>query len=295
MRPRCGRWLGLGLVLGALLLGQGRLALACASCSSGGEEPLVLYPNERWKVLLGLARQGRYRHLEHDASRGYQDGPAYQDTATLALGRALGRDAFLTLVAPLLRRAGAGASDWGLGDLSINGRWTFLPQSIAAPWRPQLQLSTGYRLPTARPWGGPSQGDLGAPGAEARLGMDVWWGMHAWQLGLAAWALLPHGYERAETQVQPGRALRALLVLAYAQPSGRISMGLVREQRWALAEAGAPVPRSQVLQHSLFAALEAQLGGVGALRLTAAQAALFASYNTQQATSLSLAWIAAWS
>ena len=281
-------------LLAAALLAQATPAWACASCSSGGDEPLVLYPNEAWKLYLGLARQGAYRYLQADGQVGWQDGPQHQDSLTLAVGRGLTRAIFVTVTAPMLRQTGAAGAAWGLGDLSLNARWTLLPQTFVAPWRPQLQLSSGYRLPTASLWSW-RQADLGMAAAEARLGTDLWWGMHAWQAGSAAWLLLPHPYVTGQGRVQPGMGLRLLATVAYRVPLGRLGLGLVHERRGRLRAEGRLVAGSQVQQNALFATLEAQIGGGQAVRLMVSRSAVFLSRNARQSTAITLAWIGAWS
>lgn len=289
-------WVAIGL--GILMP---RLAQACASCSSGGDDVLILYPNETWKVLVAAGRTTDYRYVEPDGSYGTAAGPVAKDAFTLAVGRALGYRGFVTLTVPYVHnvgenRGGESEAAWGLGDAAVNGRWTALPQVFTEPWLPQIQLMAGYRHSRARSMHTSAHPQLldvfGTGFSEGRLGVDVWFGMLPWKVGFAEVISVPLARDLAGMRIRPGPALRSVVTTGYARDRlGKVVVGLVREDAAALSEDSVPVADSGRTSHALFFSLDAEITDQDSVRLSASRLAAFGSHNTSQATVVALAYM----
>lgn len=289
--------LALGLVAA---LSFPSVARACASCSAGGDDPLVLYPNETWKVYASVGRQAQFNYLMADGTSGVGANPDTRDALTLAVGYAVTRRVFTTLTMPLVRNATASESAWGLGDLSLSGRWTVWPADFDAPWIPQVQLLAGYRNAIGRSAFESSRFDgldqFGQGVDEVRTGVDLWLGMFAWKLGAAAEVLVPFGRANALGEwLRNAPIVRALVSAGYGWDGwGRVMASLIRDQQGSVSLDGRKLPDSSKTVHSLSLAADAQVSEQDVLRVSVARLAAFASANVNQATSVSLAYMHAW-
>ena len=284
----------------AAALSMPSAAWACASCSAGGDDPLVLYPNETWKLYLSAGRQAQFTFLKADGTAGVGINPDTRDAFTLAVGHAITRRVFATVALPLVRNAVGSDAAWGLGDLSLASRWTVVPQDFVDPYIPQVQLLGGYRNAIGRSGFDSVAGDgldeFGQGVDEGRLGVDVWFGMFAWKLGAAGELLLPFGRfnsERAWLRNAP--IVRALVSTGYGWEGwGRAMISLVRDQQGEVSLAGQKLPNTGKTVYSLSVSVDAEITEQDVLRVSAARLAAFSSNNVTQATSVGLAYLHAW-
>ena len=291
-------WLWSVLVAAAQLL-TAPVLQACASCSTNGDESLVLYPNETWKLYVGATRRADFTYIKPNGVQGYARSPDTQDIFTLAAGRALGSRAFVTVAVPLLRNARGGEVAWGSGDVSVGGRFTVVTQTFMEPWLPQVQLIAGYRGAFGRSeWGALRPDALDAVGSgfnEVRTGVDVWFGMHPVQFGVAVLGgvSLP---QRADGEaLRPGPLVRALTSAGYyLEGWGRATVSAAFEVQGDLVRGSTTQLQSGKRAASLGAAVEAQVTPVDTLRLSGGRLMGLWSRNTLVVSSLSVAYLRAW-
>ena len=121
------------------------LAYSCASCGSGGEDPLILYPNESDKILVGAARTAGLRNIDKNGSEATAGGPTERHAFTLAYGHSFSMRSFATLTLPMLRNAREGTAKTAMGDPSFATRYTLHMASLTNPWVPQVQILAGFK------------------------------------------------------------------------------------------------------------------------------------------------------
>ena len=272
---------------------------ACASCGGGGDDALVLYPNETWKVLIGLGRTSGYQYVQPDGRIGHSAGPDAQDMVAVSMGKAFSRRLALTVTVPYLRNVNVVATRRGFSDPSATLRWTVVAPDFTVPELPQVQLLVGLRYGILGSIYEAQRADLldvfGAGFDEAKVGCDVWFGMFPIQFGTAFMALFPLPRLVTGSVIQPGAAFRALLTLAYTRVDvGRIWFGLSRDVQSLLKQDGEVQAQSGKIAHNLAGGLDAYVSPMDVIRLSAAQQAAFASANALASLTLQLAYSRAW-
>ena len=293
--------LALALALACAILPKA--AWACASCSSGTGDPLVLYPNERFKIYVGANYSLDRAMLHPDGTVGGGWGAQSQQSLILSAGAAINLRSFLTVTLPYVRNVANDASAMGLGDPSLGMRYTLLQQHFDNPWVPQVQGVAGLRvgLGRAKVPGVVLRMDeldrFGQGSTEARLGFDVWWGMAPLKVGAASFLLYPFAMEQVSGEVtRSGATWRALVSLGHDVGDwGRFLATLVRDDQADLVVLGkGAIPNSGKTVYSLSVSLDAEITPTDTVRIAAGRTALFASSNTTQDINISLAYMKAW-
>ncbi len=271
-------------------------ALACASCGSGGDDPLVLYPNHDWRFHLGVTRAFGFRTVKADGSLGSEAAPRFKDALTLAVGKALRSDAALTLVVPYLQNWRDGRYKRSFGDPLVTLRWTVLAQDISEPWIPQAQLILAHRFAQARAPQEAQNGYLldafgqGVP--ESKLGIDIFNGMSDLKAGVAFSALFPGERHLAGRSYSPGFGTRTTFTLGYGRAGwGKALLGVTRETRREKRLDGAEVPASRVVDNGLFATVDAEVTNLHMARVTwARRSAIARNKNGSRNDAFTVAW-----
>lgn len=270
------------------------LILACASCGSGGDSPLILYPNEAYKGYLGATRQTHLETVYSDGDVGKDAGPDRKDVVTTAAGLTFLTDFFATLTVPQVTNYRGGEHRTGLGDWTLEGRWAALPASMLRPSLPQIQVIAGYKAGTA-----PSIHEtehvhqldvLGTGFPELKLGADFWWGQDALKFGFAEVI----GFARPKTHLgmamHPGHMSRSTATAGYGSQMGKVMVGtnlLYREKRRV---DGDRIEDSETLDHGLFASGDLMMTASSSVRLTVAKSSAFGqNRNSFGARSVTLA------
>lgn len=177
------------LLLTAFLFLLSNIADACP-CGCGATGPQVLYPGEEWKFYVAANRMSNFETIRDNGTRGSESGPDYRDTLTVAVAHAITPrlSSTLTILSHQNLRDGE-ESQRALGDPSISIRYTAVPQNMANPWSPQIQIFMTYKHPVARSVYEtklPYQMDVFGNGtAEIVPGADAWFGMDEWRIGVA--------------------------------------------------------------------------------------------------------------
>lgn len=284
------------VALALFFVGSAR-AYACASCGSGGDDPLVLYPNEETKAYVGLSRATAFKNVGPGGEVVTAGGPATKDTTTVAVGRAISRRAFATVTLPYVRNARDGDSESGMGDPSVAARYTAVLPTLAEPALPQVQLVAGYKHAQAKSIHDTEDPRtlldvFGTGFSEAKAGVDVWYGNYAAKAGVAVTALFPQERTFDGTRYQPGDGVRATASAGYGWTArAKTTVGANREQRRALRLDGEEQADSGQLVHSAFLTQDLMPGPLDDVKLTLSRQAAFGrNVNTARSTSVSLAY-----
>jgi hypothetical protein len=275
-------------------------ALACASCSIGGDEPVLLYPNESLKLLATLSRTFASTYFKSDGTKGQSSGPQAQDNLAVGVGRALSQRSYISLGFPLVRNQGAHGAAWGFGDLLLAGRTTLVAASFVAPTVPQLQLLWGYKSALGRSEFDSSREDgldaFGGGFDEARLGLDAWFGLRALKAGAALVGLMPLSRVVAGSTLSPAPTLRAWLTTGYDFTDRFVVLlSVVRDLQGELRRDSVPQgPQSTKSATSVAASAALRCSDTEVLRLGYGLLAAQGSYNANRAHRVSLTYLRAW-
>ncbi|NBW80821.1 hypothetical protein EBR21_03620, partial [bacterium] len=207
----------LGLIAASLSPSQ---AQACASCGSGSDDPLVLWPNEELKTYVGFSSSSRFEAVDTQGKFGKESGPKSRDALTFAVGKAMRNDVFVTLTLPVQQNRLEGSSLRSLGDPILAARWSWWMPDFTEPLRPQIQLMTSYKVAHAKSLQESTRPDLldafGTGIPELKLGVDAFWGMNTFKGGFAVAGLFPEERKLGRTTVFPGNGLRATTTVGYS-------------------------------------------------------------------------------
>lgn len=290
----------LAFSLGVLGLAQQEKAWACASCGSGSDDPLVLWPSEKLKTYVGWSTSGQYEVVGPKGERGRDAGPTSRDTLTFAAGRALLTDVFATLTLPVQQNRSAAGSLRSLGDPMLALRWSWLMPDFTEPLRPQVQLMMSHKFAHARTLQESSRLDLldafSTGIAESKVGWDLFWGMSTLKGGLAVAALFPEERRLAGAEVFPGNALRVTGTLGVALDSrSKMLVGSVHEMREQRRDNGVRIDNSQVRATGFFLTADWGYSETQMLRFSVTDRGHW-GYNRNMIASraASVAWLARW-
>ena len=284
------------LMLAVLTATVGERAWACASCGSGGDSPLVLYPNEAVKAYVGVSRQAGFKTVTAEGRVGTDLGPETKDTVVAAFGASFLTDGFTTLTVPYVTNEREGRRSSGAGDPLLSINWTIVPASIAKPTMPQIQILTAYRRSAGKSVETSDDDNFldvyGTGFDEARLGIDCWWGGAAIKAGFAVVATHPFPKTLAGAERAPGNGVRGTVTAGYGfHDVGKIIGGALVERDGERRDGDAAISGSSVATNMLFAGADADVGKNQTIRMTIAKAAAFGQNRN---TTVAQAWTVAW-
>ncbi len=271
--------------------------LACASCGSGGDDPLILYPWETWKVYTGFSKTADFTPINAAGETSREIGIESRNTTTVSFGHSFNHRSFATVTAPYFvnRRGEYQRSGWG--DPMLTGRYTVLQQDITAEWLPQVQAIAAVRSGQAT-----SKYDsedlakldvFGSGVPEWRVGVDIWHGMSDFKAGLAQMMTGPLSSKKTEFGViRPGMNYRSTATVGYGWGDrGKVIAGVNREQTTAYQRNSVQQPDSDTLAHSAFISVDAKIEHHASLRVTASRVAAMArNKNTSRSESVTVAF-----
>jgi hypothetical protein len=271
-------------------------ALACASCGSGGDDPMILYPWESWKAYVSIARTGEIESLDNQGDTVASYGPKVRNTTTVAMGHSFSPRLFATATAPYIvnRRDEYDRSSWGDPLLAL--RYTALQQTMANDLMPQIQLVASYR--TGQATSKYDQTDsqqldvFGSGIPEGRAGFDIWSGMYDWKGGFAQTMTVPIGTkDTIMGKTQAGYIFRSTLTLGYGWLDNfKLLVGLNRDQTTRSRVDGVVVDDSDILAHGTFLTADAKVERNSTVRLTwNRSASIFANRNATRSQTFTMA------
>lgn len=275
------------------------LVLGCASCGSGGDSPLILYPNERAKAYIGETHQQGFRTVTSTGAVGSDMGPQARDTLTFAGGATFLTDGFATVTVPYVTNARDGRSVSGTGDPLVSTSWTVLPASMLTPAKPQVQVLAAYKRAVSRSAHNTKDDNLldaiGSGFDEARTGVDFWWGASTWKAGFAAVAMMPTARTYDGVTIKPGNAVRGTVTTGYGfGEAGKAIVGAVVQRHGLITVDGTQPKSSAMATNNLFVGADAMVSARQTLRLTLTRAAAFGkNRNATEASGVTVAWMGA--
>jgi hypothetical protein len=274
-------------------------AFACASCGSGGDEPLVLYPNEKTKSYLGYSQGSGFRNVNADGKIVASGGPERKEIITTSIGHSLSPRSFVTFGIPYVSNSRGSRRRSGAGDPLWSVRYTLVLPLLSQPLRPQVQLLAAFKHAQA-----PSIYDAqdekylldvrGSGFREFRSGIDIWNGQRAFKYGLAHTVTHSESRSIAGKTYRPGLAQRTTVTVGYGwNESIKTLAGINREDRGPLKVDGQAMVAQR--NHSVFFTQDVSIAAHHSLRLTLSRnAAVGHNYNTFAADYWTLAWMRSW-
>ena len=273
-------------------------AYACASCGSGGDDPLILYPNERLKIFSGVSNTNNFENIDPDGSASNAGGPKTKQTLTSAIGYGISPRAFATLSLPVVRNVLGPSSRHAIGDPSLAGRYSVFLQSIDEPLLPQVQLVYGYKHAQAKSLRDSNElktliDVFGSGFSEAKFGLDVWLGITKLKPGLSQQFSIPMKKKFAGVTFEPGLISKTTLSLGYnVFEHWKATLGVVRDLRAPLKVDGVAQKNSEQLNHSVFATSDYRITEAGTIRVAVSRlAALAENHNTIKSDTFNLAYM----
>jgi hypothetical protein len=272
---------------------------ACASCGSGGDDPLILYPNESYKLYVSFTQTSDYELIDLRGNVGTQVGPEKKQQLQVSTGMSLSQRLFVTLSLPYIKNIAESRAKSGFGDPIVGARYTIWPQNIAEEYIPQVQLLASARRGTSRSINESSDPDLldvfGNGYSQGRLGFDLWSGQTLVQYGFAhIWGVSLPKNVRGRT-IRPGLETRSTLSVGQTFSGAfKYILGINRFYAEKLTDDGKALKDSEQLNHSVFATFDVYPWEMTTLRMTLSkQAALLKNKNTSRSQSVNLAWMRA--
>jgi len=275
-------------------------ALACASCSSGGDEGLVLFPNEEFKLGLALGRSGQFANVDGQGRESSAGAVVAKETFRLSAGYQPVIGFFAVVGVPVVSNVGEDFRRSGLGDPMITARYTILQQTFVRPLVPQVQIYGGYKHSIARSLHDTSdmkrQSDVYGNGfSEMRAGIDSWYGMSRIRAGLAA--LWWDGFDRVIGGVtyRPGLGVRLTATVGAGWTAKQKSVvGMYHDEVEAIEIGGVTKGGADQESNSIFAAHEWMTAMNESWRVSASRQAAFGNRrNATTASTLNLMYLKA--
>lgn len=273
-------------------------AIACASCGSGGEDPLVLYPNESQKMYFGMSRASNFENVDQSGKTQTSSlGPKNKTQLHISYGKSFGSRSFVTVGIPLMVNSHSRNSEYSYGDPMLSGRYTVLPMTLANEYRPQIQFLASYKPAIAKSVHeskDPEGLDVFGNGyTQFRAGIDIWSGMTWLQYGLAQTLAFSVPKTADDHKLQPGIEYRTVFSLGHTfEDTAKCTLGISRLFTDERRDQNQVVANSDQLNHSVFVTGEYFVDTVSTVRLTLTrQAAVFHNHNTLRSDSLTVAYM----
>ncbi len=208
--------------------------LACASCGSGGNSPLFLYPNETLKFHIGLTQTNSFRNISKEGEALRVNSSDTKRTLLIAGGYRFLRKAYLTISAPWINNLKGSDERTNLGDPLFTVNYFLQLANFSSPQIPQWKASVAYKPSGARGIQQSSdehQLDVFGTGFEEwTLGTDLWWGLSKWKFGLAHTETFAKQRTFSGVTIDNGRKAQSIITIGRDHPfTGKVISGLVHD------------------------------------------------------------------
>jgi hypothetical protein len=251
------------------------------------------------KAYIGFAHGGQFKNIDPDGTLSTAGGPSIKQSITTAFGFGMTPRSFVTLTLPYMRNATGHKAKTSLGDPSLAGRYTVVMQSMVEKMIPQVQVLYGYKFGIARSM--MESEDLrdsldvfGTGFSEAKLGLDVWFGMSPFKPGLSQLFTWPVRRTFNGLNYQPGLMSKTTASLGYQWPDlGKVTVGVIRDEKQSGKIAGVEHTLSKQLNHSVFLTADWSLSVSSTIRGSIARQGIeaFGNYNAVRSDTYSLAFM----
>ena len=210
---------------------HGVKALSCASCGSGGDDPLVLNPSEDTKVYVALVRSAGYRLVLSDGDCTSQELTDVKYQLHVSAGKRWTSRIFSTVFLPYVLNYYQNEKITGFGDPSLSFRYTVVQQNFLETLIPQVQILASYKRAISRS-PGESQNDyqldvFGSGFSQSRYGIDFWSGLTFIQYGFAFVRGYPYQKTINEYVVTPGVETKSTVTVGQSLSNiGKYAVGM---------------------------------------------------------------------
>lgn len=120
-------------------------------CGCGASGPLVLYPGESMRFVVGLDRDYNKKQVQADGELGVDDGPEYIDKAEFAFAYAINYDFSLSVILPVLANHHSDINTvYSMGDPSLGFRYSLYRHLGKDYFLPNVQLYGSYKHPFSK-------------------------------------------------------------------------------------------------------------------------------------------------
>ncbi len=277
---------------------------SCASCGSGGDDPLILYPNENWKIYSALLKTSGFRLVKIDGEYGEQIGPDTKYQAQVSFGKRWTGNLFTTIFIPFVRNQFQGESVQGFGDPVLSARYTLFQQDFTQEYLPQIQILGAFNRSMSRSITESRDDNLldifGSGYSQFKTGVDIWWGLTAVQFGTAY--VRGYSFPKTDSEIilQPGLEHRLTATIGQSFSNfGKYSLGINRLWNDKVKLDGEEVSSSEKNNYSSFTTLDFFLDESSTVRLSASkQGGFLRNYlvyrNSTDSITLSLGYFKSW-
>ncbi len=289
-------------------------AYACASCGSGGDEPLVLFPAEALKVHGSISITPQLASTGPDGTALQSAGPDRRIAATFAVGLAISPRSFLIVSESLVTNSRTSSSgsgtrpssvnQSGIADPLVSGRYTLVMPQLSRPLIPQVQVLAGYRPAMVRSIHDSTDAHLldvfGSGFDEIRIGTDLWMGMLPVKPGIAVSVTESVATRHNGTLLKPGTLVRTTCSLSGAIPAGdfgiealpvKLSAGVTADRRGQATADRDRVEDSEQSVNGAFVSADFLAFESDSIKLTMARQGAFGTVkNSVASTNWTMAW-----
>ena len=279
-----------------------RPVYSCASCGSGGDSPLVLFPGENKKVYLGVTNSEIGDYYDKDGNKANYFGLTNKKTITAAFAYRIVDSLYTTVTLNAQQNTEQLGEAVGFSDPLLSVYYVALNQNFLEPFRPQLSLIAQYKPSTAKTfedidWELESNKDVFSDGLnEFRLGFDSWFFTNNFLYGLALKGsyFSPTKTKSGSFQRKPGYKTIATGGYAFGNVSKLIG-GYTYSVKGSMIRNKKLVEDSQMYDQSLFLSWYQKIDIQNLIRLTYSESGLFSKKSYVNRTkNISMGYMYLW-
>ena len=255
---------------------------SCASCGSGGDSPLVLFPGEDKKIYLGFTNSEVGDYFDKDGQEADYFGIESKNTITAAFAYRVFDDVFTTLTLNAQQNKEMLGEALGVSDPLLSFYYVASKQNFLEPFKPQVSIIAQYKPAYAKSnedidWANESSKDVFSDGLnEFRLGIDSWFFTNNFLYGLAFKANLYTETSTLQGSFQRDSGYKAIATGGYVIGNySKLIGGYTYTKKGAMIRDRVLVKDSEMKDQSLFISWYQKLDIQNLLRLTYSENALF--------------------
>lgn len=225
---------------------------------------MVLYPNEKNKTYFGLSYMNQIQDYGIYGEEVTATLPVTRQSTIIGLGfRPSKQTTFVLSDALIVNQSTSGKSKTGIGDPSLEGRYTFIELSSDRPFYPQIQgiiaVKPGWANSVYEQEENSGLDVFGSGFHEGLLGADLWWGTSKLRFGFVnSLNLSLTRKDNNGVNIQKGIELQTLgsAAVDLFNPLLSLSTGLEHQRKMKDMRDGKQISSSEVRQNNAFLSLK---------------------------------------
>ena len=271
------------------------VAMGCSSCGSGASDPIILFPNENYKLYLGSSIQERIRNIDTNGNVHGTSGIDSKVVNTISGAiRLMGSQASLSLTANTMENRSKDQHRSGLGDPLLALRYNIVNQSFERPEIPQVQYLLSHKFASGDSIHGSSNSemlDIFTSGFdETAMGFDIWFGMWPVKFGTTLQYSYTHADFKSGRNLDPGdRWTWISTVGSVYENKFKLITGAIVNKYGDLKEDGELINNSDRYDRSWFLTFETLSLATANIRLNMVQQGLWDSKNSTNSINYTIA------